>query len=275
MPSSQGVFMRLVHAVIALAAASSAGAVPADSASHLFEGKDIFSLQCVTDPQIRPDGHVVAYVRMTYDIMTDRPRRTIWLVDTDTGVQTPLATGPGSSSSPRWSPDGKRLAYIASDGGRPQLFVRWMQAEQAARITDLTEAPEDLEWSPDGRSLAFVMMTPDEKTHLGAPPPRPEGASWAEPLTVITDVKYRADGAGYLKPGYSHAFVVSAEGGFPRQLTFGAFDERGPLAWTRDARYVLLSGNRTEGWQREAVNTEIYRVAVADAAITTLTHRVG
>ena len=70
-----------------LAAASNAGAaVP----SHLFEGKDIFSLQCVTDPQIRPDGHVVAYVRMSYDIMSDRPKSTLWLMDVDSGAQTPV-----------------------------------------------------------------------------------------------------------------------------------------------------------------------------------------
>lgn len=267
--------MRLVHAVAALAVASTVGAVPAVSPSHVFEGKDIFSLQCVTDAQIRPDGHVVAYVRMSYDIMTDRPRRSIWLVDTDTGAQTPLATGPGSASSPRWSPDGKRLAYIASDDGRAQLFVRWMQTQQATPITDLTETPEDLEWSPDGRNIAFVMMTPDEKTNLGSPPPRPEGARWAEPLTVITDVKYRADGEGYLRPGYSHAFVVSAEGGYPRQLTFGAFNEEGPVEWTPDGKHVLVSGNRTEGWQRDAVTTQIYQVSVEDGAVTALTQRVG
>jgi dipeptidyl aminopeptidase/acylaminoacyl peptidase len=268
--------MRLItFAFVALAAASAAGAAPAESPSHVFEGKDLFSLQCVTDPQIRPDGHVVAYVRVSYDIMTDRPRRSIWLVDADTGTQTPLATGPGSSYSPRWSPDGKRLAYVASEGGHSQLFVRWMQTEQAARITDLTETPENLQWSPDGRSIAFLMMTADEKTNLGAAPPKPEGANWAEPLTVITDVKYRADGEGYLKPGYSHAFVVSAEGGFPRQLTFGAFNEEGPVSWTPDGRYVLLSGNRTEGWQREPVNSQIYQVSVADNKVTQLTHRVG
>ncbi len=268
--------MRLItFALVALAAAGAAGAAPAESPSHVFEGKDLFSLQCVTDPQIRPDGHVVAYVRVSYDVMTDRPRRSIWLVDADTGTQTPLATGPGSSYSPRWSPDGKRLAYVASEGGRSQLFVRWMQTEQAARITDLTETPEALQWSPDGRSIAFIMMTADEKTNLGTAPQKPEGANWAEPLTVITDVKYRADGEGYLKPGYSHAFVVSAEGGFPRQLTFGAFNEEGPISWTPDGRYILLSGNRTEGWQREPVNSQLYQVAVADTVVTQLTHRVG
>jgi dipeptidyl aminopeptidase/acylaminoacyl peptidase len=263
-------------AFVSIMAAGAVFAVPAAAPSHVFEGKDLFSLQVVTDPQIRPDGHVIAYVRVSYDIMTDRPRRSIWLVDADSGVQTPLATGAGSSHSPRWSPDGKRLAYVASsEGGRSQLYVRWMQTEQAARITDLTEAPEDLEWSPDGRSIAFIMLTPDDKTNLGTSPPRPEGASWAEPLTVITDLKYRADGEGYLKPGYSHVFVVSAEGGFPRQLTFGAFNEAGPLSWTPDGRYVLLSGNRTDGWQRDPVNSEVYQASVSDAVVTPLTHRVG
>ncbi len=268
--------MRFISlAFIALAAAGTAGAAPAESPSHVFEGRDLFSLQCVTDPQIRPDGHVIAYVRVAYEIMTDRPRRSIWLVDADTGSQAPLATGSGSSYSPRWSPDGKRLAYVANEGGRSQLYVRWMQTGQAARITDLTETPEDLQWSPDGRSIAFIMMTADEKTNLGTAPPRPEGANWAEPLTVITDVKYRADGEGYLKPGYSHAFVVSAEGGFPRQLTFGAFSEQGPISWTPDGQYVLVSGNRTEGWQRDPVNSEVYQVSVADAVVRPLTHRVG
>ncbi len=269
--------MRLISLACAgLAVCTAVGAAPAESPSHVFEGKDIFSLQCVTDPQIRPDGHAIAYVRMSYDIMTDRPRRSIWLVDADTGAQTPLVTGPGSSYSPRWSPDGKRLAYVSSgEGGRSQLYVRWMQTEQAARITDLTETPDDLQWSPDGRSIAFTMLTPDDRGSLGSAPPKPEGATWAEPLTVITDVKYRADGEGYLKPGYSHAFVVSAEGGFPRQLTFGAYNEEGPVSWTPDGKSILLTGNRTAGWQREPVNSEIYEISVADASVRQLTHRVG
>src|SRR5262249_6123047 len=141
--------MRLIAFAVALAAAGSVLAKPAESPSHVFEGRDLFSLQCVTDPEIRPDGKGVAYVRVSYDIMTDRPRRSIRLVDVDTGAQTPLATGAGSSYSPRWSPDGKRLAYVAADAGHAQIFVRWMSNEQAAPITDLAEAPADLEWSPD------------------------------------------------------------------------------------------------------------------------------
>ena len=274
--------MRCFAWMILLAALQAAVAAPETAAprsagqSHVFTGRDIFDLQWVEDPQIRPDGHAVAYVRMSYDIMSDRRQSTLWLMDIDTGTQTPVASGSGSHFSPRWSPDGKRLAYVSSaEGGQPQLFVRWMQTGQAARITDLTESPSGLSWSPDGRSIAFIMLIPEEKPKLGEAPMKPEGAHWADPLTVITDVTYRADGAGYLTPGYSHAFVVSADGGSPRQLTYGAYNEDGPLSWTPDSRYVLLSGNRSDNWRLDSVTSQIYQVSVADAALTALTNRAG
>jgi len=164
--------------LLAWMALLAAAATAAEAPAHLFEGRDLFGLQWVTDPQIRPDGHAIAYVRLSYDIMSDRPRQSIWLADLDTGAQTPVVSGTGSHSSPRWSPDGKRLAFVStSDGGRAQLYVRWMQTGQAARITDLTETPSDLAWSPDGRSVAFVMLMADEKSKLGAPLPKPFDAT--------------------------------------------------------------------------------------------------
>lgn len=262
--------------LVLLAWVDTAAAAPESAPARVFEGRDIFNLQWVEDPQVHPGGRAIAYVRMSYDIMSDRPRSALWLMDLETGMQTPLASGPGSHVSPRWSPDGKRLAYVSSaEGGRPQLFVRWMQSGQTARITDLTEPPSGLAWSPDGRSLAFIMLIPDEKPRLGAAPEKPEGATWAEPLTVITDIVYRADSKGYLTPGYSHAFVVSADGGSPRQLTFGPYNEDGPISWTPDSRFLLLSANRTENWRLDPVTSQIYRVSVADATLTALTDRTG
>jgi dipeptidyl aminopeptidase/acylaminoacyl peptidase len=110
---------------------------------------------------------------------------------------------------------------------------------------------------------------------LGEAPPKPENAQWAAPLEVITDITYRVDGGGYLKPGYTHVYVVSAEGGAPRQLTFGAFNEGGPLSWAPDSSYLVATGNRGENWRREPVNTELYRISLADGAITQLTKRNG
>jgi dipeptidyl aminopeptidase/acylaminoacyl peptidase len=254
----------------------SASAAPLDAPSKRFEGRDLFGLQLATDPQIRPDARSVAYVRVSYDIMSDRSRQSIWLVDTETAAQTPLVTSGGSHSSPRWSPNADRIAYVSTaDGGRPQIFVRWMQTGQTAKLAELLDAPGNLKWSPDGKWIAFTMFAPDEKSKLGEAPPKPEGAEWAPPLEIITDLTYRADGAGYLKPGYTHVYVVSADGGAPRQLTFGAFNETGPLSWTADGRHLLVTGNRDENWRREPINSEIYQVSIDDASIKALTSRIG
>lgn len=251
-------------------------ATPADAPSHRFEGRDLFGLQYATDPQIRPDGLAVAYTRVSFDIMSDRGRQSIWLVDVETGAQTPLVTGEGSHSSPRWSRDGKRLAYVSTrNDGRPQLYVRWMQSGQSARLAELLEPPGDLAWSNDGASIAFTQFALDEKSKLGEAPAKPEDAKWAEPLEIITDITYRSDSSGYLKPGYTHIYVLPADGGAPRQLTFGAFNETGPLSWSPDGKYVYATGNRNENWRREPVNTELYQVSLAEGTITALTSRGG
>ena len=257
-------------------ACSTFAAVPAEPDSSLFQGADIFRIECAADPQIRPDGRLIVYARKRFDIATDRARFSLWLVDVDSGTQTPLVTGPASYSSPRWSPDGTRLAYLAADEqGRAQLMVRWMQTGTAAQIADLVDTPKDLTWSPDGRAIAFVLFTPIPKPTLGAAPTKPDGANWAEPLELITDINYREDGEGYLKPGNTHLFVVASDGGAPRQLTAGAYDEHGPIAWTPDGRDVLVSGNRRKGWQLDPINSEVFQVSVMDGAVTALTNRVG
>ena len=231
---------------------SAAMATPAEGPSRQFEASDLFALEQAQDPQIRPDGLAVAYVRASQDIMTDDTRRSIWLADVNTGAQTPLVAGPGAAFTPRWSPDGGRLAYVSTAEGRPQLYVRWMASGATARIADLPQSPGDLAWSPDGRTIAFSMLTPDDPPKLGSPIAKPDGAKWADPLVVIDSVTYRADGEGYLKPGFSHIYVVSADGGAPRQLTFGSFNERGELSWTPDGRYLIISANRTKDWALRA-----------------------
>ena len=112
-------------------------AAPATGPTRYFTGADLFNLEVATDPQISPDGRTIAYVRNSNDIMTDKARPTIGLVDVATGQQRPLVAGSGSYSSPRWSPDGSRLAYVAAEGANPQLYVRWMANGQSARITGI------------------------------------------------------------------------------------------------------------------------------------------
>ena len=249
---------------------------PALGPSRTFQGRDLFDLEVAEDPQVRPDGGAIAYVRTGFDSMTDRARRAIWLVDPGTGAQTPLVSGPGSHMRPRWSPDGKRLAYVStSEGDQPQLYVRWMASGVSARIADLPDAPGEIVWSPDGRTIAFTMFLADEGAELGTALKKPEGAKWAEPLKVITSLHYREDGEGYLKPGYTKIFAVSADGGAPRQLTFGAFDDGGGLSWSPDGKGLYFGANRARDWEREPLNTEVFRLSLADGVVTQLTSRYG
>ncbi|WP_240529995.1 S9 family peptidase [Novosphingobium sp. PC22D] len=248
----------------------------ADGPERAFTGADLFKLSGATDPQISPDGSKIVYVRKTADIMTDKEIPSLWLVDAASGREYPLVAGKGAHFSPHWSPDGRRIAYVSTDGeSGPQLYVLWLESGESARITGLPDSPGAISWSPDGSQIAYTMRVPGTGMSLGKAPAKPEGANWAEPLEIIDKVTYRFDGGGYRKPGYDHVFVVSATGGAPRQLTFGDWDDGGPLSWSADGRKILFSANRTADWERDAYNSEIYSVDVASGAVTALTSRAG
>ena len=251
-----------------------ASAVMADDSR--FVSTDLFDLQFAREVQISPDGNQVIYARSIYDIMTDRIRTNLWMVDADGGNHRPLLSGRDSYSSPRFSPDGKRLAYVARDSkGTSQLFVRWLNSGETALISGLTESPSSIAWSPDGEQIAFSMRVPADKPALASPPSAPEGAEWAEPITVIDSVVYRWDGRGYLEPGFSHIFVVSATGGAARQLTSGNYDHQGRLAWMPDGDAIVFSANRGENWQYERNQSNLYRVSLHDGEIEQLTELDG
>ncbi len=271
--------------VLALAmAVTSAPIGHAAEAKRLLEGKDLFALQWVSDPQIRPDGKMVAYVRHGYDEMSDREVQSIWLVDVATGEQKQVGAA-GLYFSPRWSPQGDRLGYLFSgpDGKNTQIGVYSVRSGQTSAITAGEQTPREIAWSPDGHSIAFLMLIAEPPLTLGAALQKPAGASWAEPLRVIDAVNFHADGKGYLKRGYSHVFLVPAEGGAARQVSFGAYTEVGPLAWTPDGAHLLLTSNRDKDWEREPMDASgshprhqtIYRLSLADGSLTPLSTRVG
>ena len=266
---------RFALAALALGCSTAALTAPAAGPNSIFTGRDLFDLEVATDPQISPDGRTIAYVRKSNDIMTDKARSTIWLVDVASGEQRPLLAGAGSYSSPRWSPNGSKLAYVASGEGGTQLYVRWTANGESARITGLPDSPDSIAWSPDGSRIAYTMFVPDEGMKLGSAPDKPEGAKWADPLEIISAVTYRFDGAGYFKPGYTQIFWVPADGGAPTQLTFGATNAGGPIAWTPDGRAVLFGANLSNNWERDVIESEIYRVGIGGGTPVALTRRKG
>ncbi len=249
-------------------------ALPA-AARPAFAPMDVFSLEWASDPEVSPDGAQVAYVRRSFDIKTDSRRGAIWLVDRDGGNHRPLTGGAGNQSSPRWSPDGKRLAFVAADPDGAQIHMHWFAQGVTARVSNLLDAPSDLAWSPDGRQLAFVMRVPARHDPLKVKlPEAPKDAAWAEPLKAIDRMVYRADGEGYLPDAFAQVFVVPADGGSPRQLTEGNFDHD-DVAWSADGSEILVSANRHDNSDIEPNDSEVYAIDFATGAIRALTKRFG
>jgi len=259
---------------VILILASPAGAEIAQKSSRL-KAEDLFELQYATEPQVSPDGGRVVYVRAINDVMIDDTRSNIWLAATDGSDHRPLLSGKSSYSSPRWAPGGKRLAYITNAGDKPQLHVRWMDSGESALVTNLVESPSSLAWSPDGTQIAFTMRVAAEKPSLAEPPKKPEGAEWAPEVTVIDSVVYRFDGRGYVDPGFDHVFVVPADGGSARQLTTGDYDHSGPLAWTPDGERIVFSANRSEDWQYQRTERDLFAVAVDSGELVQVTDLPG
>lgn len=230
----------------------------------LFSARDVFELEYATDPQIAPDGEHIAYVRRSNDIMTDRTRSNIWLLRADGSDHRPLLSGTANYNSPRWSPDGTRLAYLSNEERGSQLYVRWMDTGQTALLTNIQNSASNISWSPNGKTIAFTMNVEfDSKPFSISMPEKPEGAEWSPAFKYVTETRYQADGSGILEPAYSHVFVVPAEGGTPRQLTQGNFNHRSQLSWTPDSEEILFSANRNENWALQSREADIFAVDLA------------
>lgn len=244
-------------------------------AQEHFQPLDVFELEYAGDPQISPDGSQIVYRRTGFDIMEDRSFGNLWLLSADGKVHQKLTPNDVSEGSARWSPSGDRLVYRSSSDKGSEIFVMWMDSGRTARLTQLEKSPSNLTWSPDGKWIAFTMKVDAKAPVIAQMPSKPKGAKWADAPRITDRLKHEADGAGYLKPGFTHIFVVPASGGTPRQLSSGDFNHGGSLSWTPDGKQLLFSANRNPDWEYDFRNSEVYALTVATGDIKPLTSTAG
>lgn len=155
--------------------------VSAQSTQNRLTVQDIFNLETVSDPQISPDGKRIIYVRQFADIMSDKRCSNLWIVNFDGSDHRPLTTGNFNDASPRWSADGKQIIYISNRDGSPQIYRRWMDTGETAKLTNLTQAPSGVALSPDGKWISFTMHVPEAPASIIKCPRRLKARSGPNP----------------------------------------------------------------------------------------------
>jgi dipeptidyl aminopeptidase/acylaminoacyl peptidase len=240
-----------------------------------FSYLDIFDLQYVNSPEISPNGEFIVYRRMGFDIMADKSIGNLWIIKKDGAEHHKLTSRETAEHSPKWSPDGQRLAFISSTEQGAEIYMYWLASGKFAKLTQLEATPRSLEWSPDGSQLAFVMNVSAKPPVIAKMPEKPKGANWASNPRITDRLKHEADGRGYVKPGFDHIYVLSSEGGAPRKITSGDKNHNGSLSWSPQGDKIYFSGNLKDDWEYDFRNSEVYAVMVSDGEIEQLTFEDG
>src|SRR5207248_2693895 len=158
------------------------------------------------DPQCAPDGQSVAYVVSTTDVKEDKSNSHIWTIGYDGRNDRQVTSSQDSESSPRFSPDGRYLAFTSSRPGKAKGNQVWLLDRNGGEAMQLTEVKGRLqgyEWSPDSKRLALVVGDPDPD----AEPPAEGGARAKAPKPIVIDrYKFKQDGQGYLLSG-RHSYI--------------------------------------------------------------------
>ncbi|MGH8225915.1 MAG: S9 family peptidase [Gammaproteobacteria bacterium] len=226
-----------ISLVLALCCAPALAQAPAAAtSSQVFQLSDLQKIVSLGDPQISPDGKWIAVLISTPDWKSDKPKEKIELVDVVNGTQRVLTWNREGISSPHWSPDATRLAFIAEDAEskKAQVFVMPMNGGDAQRVTEAKQGVDEFSWSPDGKQIAFVTQDP----------PVNEKA-----VKEHNDVFQVTAGNFQLRKAVAswHLWVVSAQGGKAKRLTQGDFsletDQGGatPLAWSADGKRIVFT----------------------------------
>lgn len=211
---------------------------------------DIQDLIDVSEPRLSPDGRGVAYVVTTIDLDANEYRSRIWLVATDgSEAPRPLTTGKKRDVRPRWSPDGRLLAFVShrDDDTASQLYVLPVdRGGEVAELASWKEEIEALEWSPDGTRIAFAARQRDEERY---------GKEKAkdQPPRRVTRLFSRLDSVGFTVDRPRQLFVVPADGSAkPVALTSEEAGVSG-LSWSPDGTRVVFSSQRHEDYDLDLI----------------------
>jgi dipeptidyl aminopeptidase/acylaminoacyl peptidase len=240
---------------------------------------DFLKFQWVADPQISPDGREVAYVLVAVNEKEDRYDTSLWSVATAGGAHPRRLTAGPRDSSPRWSPDGRALAFIRAPGekDKPQIHLLSMSGGEARKLTDLPRGAGSPEWSPDGKTIAFTSNTNDQDlAEKKSGPKSPADLEKKErdernKPRIVTRAIYRFNNQGWLDPTrHSHIWAVPVtEGTEPaeaKQLTTGRYNE-GDLVWNRDGSRIYFTSDRVEEPYYAQPDANLYSVAAAGGEI--------
>jgi dipeptidyl aminopeptidase/acylaminoacyl peptidase len=231
---------------------------------------DLFNLKLIFDPQISPDGKTIAFVLTTPDLNGDKYHSHIWLAPSDGSAPARQFTfGDGKDRAPRWSPDGKTIAFVSDrdkDRG-DQLYLISITGGEARRLTDDAKKPGAAIWSPDGKQIAFVAKV------IARAVEQANGAREKSDVKAYTRLNYKADGNGFWDYGWQHIFTISPDGGNAQQLTRGNYNHVEPT-WSPDSRAIVFVANRSARADLTRI-TDLWSVPARGGALKRLTRRKG
>lgn len=219
---------------------------------------DLYRLQEITDPQFSPDGQWIAYTVATPDREADADQTDVWLASWDGKQAIQMTRSAASEHMPRWSPDGRHLAFLSdrADGkAGDQIWLLDRAGGEAQQRSHFESAITGYAWSPDGKRIVFTAEVP------AAPEENPE-----RPAPIVIDrLQFKSDTAGYLRSARSHLFLLDVPSGTVTPLTGGPYDELQP-AWSPDGTQIVFISKR--GADPDATNNwDLYLIAPQPRAV--------
>ena len=218
---------------------------------------DVYALRSVGEPRLSPDGRCVAYVVNWIDPVANSYRGAIWVAPLD-GSEEPrqFTSGERRDGSPRWSPDGRWLAFVSDRDGEEEkahgeLYVLPADGGEPRRLTEGKEGVESIAWSPDSRRIAFTRRVRDEAYE--------EEDERRRPPRRFTRVFFKLDSVGWTGDRRKHVFVVGLDGD-ERQLTDGDCEDDEP-AWAPDGSRIVFTSQRGDRWDLELADA-LYELEV-------------